>query len=795
LIIGMDFGTTNSGIAAFDGQRLQLIPIDPASQNSSVARTALYITNDREVYIGRGAIDTYYAQNLNRPVSIEKVRVGEIKLTFAELPTFIRDVYIDKDVLSPGRLFLSFKMALSSLNYLGTVVGSHFYFLEDIIALYLYIAKQRAERFLGQEITKIVLGRPVRYSLNPQDDLLARERLLKAAFKAGYEEVYLQYEPIAAAYHYESTINEEQNVLIFDFGGGTLDISIVRIGDPKRRAVLANGGLPIAGDVFDQKLVRERLPKHFGEDSYYRSQGKRLPMPNAYYEAFSNWQDMLTLQKPETLESIERIEQTAERPRQIRALRHLISSSYGLKMYDTVEAVKRKLSSESSAAIRLDAQDFDVYEPVTRTDFERVIRNDLEAVDAYLDTMLAEAGLTEKDIDRVIRTGGSSEIPAFIELLGRRFGAEKVGSIDIFSSVTSGLGIIAHRIEQGEIEAEVHRKADYDLEDSVANTTQNGIPAVDFEMMKKFIALVENQPDGQQMTTLIALAQDHNVSATILAPDDLNEGVNLNELGLPESPLETVVNVAPDDPVLLCTSEYRFIRKMARELAKMTEIGLDLAEVEGLQSDAFGSEYVCAVLPWKPQAGAETGVLLTTSGYFRLSKAEPLMMRLEQSVPYQPARLKGDPMALLTANDSDGLVLFSSTGRALHIRAGALGQNEGRLMNVSPTDRLIAAWAITGQQIFLLAAEDGEIAVLATNDIALASSLNTTGDKVFAKRALQSVLPWDGHQQVLAITSQRILNLDMDAIYESDSDKPQRAVRLQKGETLVSLIPALTQPA
>src|SRR5262245_4732539 len=105
-MIGMDFGTTNSGIATYDGQRLQLIPIDASSDGSGgsaiartgspITRTALYITNDRQVYIGREAIDTYFTQNLNRPVNISRVRIGEIKLVFAELPAFFRDVYVDK---------------------------------------------------------------------------------------------------------------------------------------------------------------------------------------------------------------------------------------------------------------------------------------------------------------------------------------------------------------------------------------------------------------------------------------------------------------------------------------------------------------------------------------------------------------------------------------------------------------------------------------------------------------------------------------------------------------------------
>ncbi|MFN8447530.1 MAG: Hsp70 family protein [Anaerolineae bacterium] len=458
MIIGMDFGTTNSGIATYDGSHLRVIPIDGSN---TIARTALYVTNDRQFYIGREAIDTYFTQNLNRPVKIERVRVGEIALTFAEIGSFVRDVYIDKDVLSPGRLFVSFKTALSSLDYLGTVVGSNFYFLEDIIALYLHVAKRRAEAALQTEIRQIALGRPVRFAFKPEDDALARERLLKAAFRAGYEEVYLQYEPVAAAYHYESTIDREETVLVFDFGGGTLDISVLRVGNPKTRAVLATGGVPIAGDIFDSKLSRARLPKHFGEGSAYRSAGKRLPVPSSFYEPFSNWQEMLALQRPDLFQQIERIAHTAQRPQQIRALLKLISSSYGLKMFDIVEGAKRQLSQTERAVIHLQGSGFDVYEPISRGEFEAVIGPEIRLIEEYLDNLLRDAGLHPDDIDVVIRTGGSSQIPAFVHMLEARFGRERVRSVETFSSVTSGLGIIAHRIARGEIDAKVFRSRDF----------------------------------------------------------------------------------------------------------------------------------------------------------------------------------------------------------------------------------------------------------------------------------------------------------------------------------------------
>jgi hypothetical chaperone protein len=788
LILGMDFGTTNSGIAAYDGQRLQFIPIDPSNQNANIARTAMYITNDREVYIGRQAIDIYYEQNLNRPVKMERVKIGEVELTFAELPSFMKDVYVEKDALSPGRLFLSFKTSLSTSNYIGTVVGSHFYFLEDIIALYVYIAKRRAEQFLDKEIKEVVLGRPVRFSFDPIDDLLARERLLKAAFRAGYEKVYLQYEPIAAAYHYETTIHDEQNILIFDFGGGTLDISILRVGDARSRRVLANGGIPIAGDVFDQKLVRARLPKHFGEDSYYRSGGKQLPVPSSYYEAFSNWQDMLSLQRPDKLEEIERIERTAERPRQIRALRHLISSSYGLKMYDTVETVKRQLSTSPNAAIRLDGKDFDVYEPVTRADFERVIRADVEAVDAYLDEMLRQAGLGTTEIDKVIRTGGSSEIPAFIDLLNRRFGQEKVQSIDIFSSVTSGLGIMAHRLEQGEVEATAYHRRDYDLTDRLESNRQNDIPAVDFESMKKFVALVEPQTEMEAAVGFVGMTDNREVIASIQQPDALDNGVKLGKVGLPTGELVQVLSGAPHDSVLLCTSDYRFLRKTIQQLARLKDVGLDLADAEGFQVDVFGDEYVCGLAQWNMEQAAEIGLLVTISGYYKSFKAEPLMARLEQSVPYQPARLKGDPFSLMTAQNGDQVVTFSANGRAVCVSASVLAQQqEGRLISLSSNDRMIAVLPISREQNFLLASEEGAITVVHSTEIPM-TGLNTTGTKVFTPRNLKSVLPWDDDRPVWIVTSERLLLLDPELLESNASTKPRRAVRLAKAESLVGLI-------
>ncbi|MCA9915265.1 MAG: Hsp70 family protein, partial [Anaerolineae bacterium] len=593
VIVGMDFGTTNSGMAVYDGKQLQLVPLDPANRNPHVARTALYITNDRSIHIGRDATNTYYEQNLNRPSKMEMVHVGEIELTFAELPTFVRDVYIEKDIYSPGRLFLSFKMGLSSQNYLGTIVGLQYFFLEDIIATYLYVTRMRAQRFLNRKLDTIVLGRPVRFSDDPEQNIFAQERLLRAAFLAGYKKVYFQYEPIAAAYFYEMQIDREQNILIFDFGGGTLDLSVLRVGNPKTRRVLANGGIPIAGDIFDQRIVRAKYPPHFGEGSTYQSMNTRLPVPPSFYEAFSDWQTLLTLQSLDSQEKLQQIAQTADHPHKLQALLKLISGQYGLRMYDIAESAKRQLSDTPTARLDLEGDGFKVFDTITRSEFERLIRADVRAISERLDDVLEQAELRESDIDVVIRTGGSARIPVFIDLLEERFGAGKVRDLDAFSSVTSGLGVIAHRIEQGEIDLPEYTVETYTGRNSLYPDAKTRVPAVDLQVVQRVIDVQETGGVARDDAgNMVPLGLDTDLKIMGMRIDDLDEETPLDAIGLGNAADAYLVALPADEDILLLTTDYRVHRRIAGELADLYAAGLRIESLEGFRADKFSTEYV-----------------------------------------------------------------------------------------------------------------------------------------------------------------------------------------------------------
>lgn len=763
MIIGMDFGTTNSGIAHYDGKNLSFVPIDG---DLTVARTALYITNERQIYLGRNAIDTYFEQNLDRPVRLEMVRVGEITLEFAELPKFYVDVHVEKDVLAPGRLFTSFKMGLPSLDTLGTVVGQHFYMLEDIVGTYLYITRRRAEQFYGQEIKRIVLGRPVRYSVKPKDDLVAWQRMLRSAFRAGYEEVYFQYEPIAAAYHYESTTQGEQTVLVFDFGGGTLDISVIRVGNPATRAVLANGGLPIAGDVFDQKIVRAKLPPHFGEGSSYRVNGKTLPVPSSFYEAFAHWQELLTLQRRQTLEHIEKIERTSQAPLKIRALKHLISSNYGLKIYDIIEATKRKLSAVDRAYIRVEAPNFSVYDQISRAEFEGIISAEIRQIDGYLDTLLASAGIQPEDIDVVIRTGGSSLIPAFVQMLEGKFGAAKVRALDEFSSVTAGLAITAQRIESGELSLKAYHPDDLPPERHF-DSPQNA-QIIDFETLKKYISLTEGKPEQSDQIVLVGINGD--VIATELPADQLADSTPI------PGTVTALLALPADQSVVLMTTEYRLLTRSVRELAQMRELGLKLAESAKFHRDDFGAETISGIA--SAHGTSEHALLVTSAGAYKLYAREALYDKLGGTIPYSITRIKGDPVALVNVPTNGEVIAFSQSGKIVRINVGLLANGNGRLMSLYGEDRIIAAFAYYPGDQFVMAAQNGVLQRV--GNVAPATAIDGAGVKMAQGRTVCAAKIGG---ELWAMTDRRMLKVD-----PAQLDKPRGTVSVAAGESVKALV-------
>ena len=437
LKVGLDFGTSNSGVAVYDGRRVRLLPVDPKNVLPEVIKTVLYITRDYRTYLGQEAVETYYRDNVNRQRRYVKQWAGEIDVYGADMH-YVRDIFVYVDELKPGRLLQYLKTALRKDNYQGTQIFERYYSVGDLAQTYLSLLKQRAENLLGESIHAVTLGRPVKFSESPERDHKAQETLRQAAHEAGFKEVDFELEPIAAALFYEQSITKLQNVVIFDFGGGTLDIAVMRLGDASDRKVYASGGVDIAGSDFDRTIIEKRMLPHFG---YGRV--KHHPEIMEMIHAIPDWMALPELGTPINRNIIEKAIHAKVAPVRLKALEGLIYNDLAFTFYNRVEAGKIALSNEGATIISLEDKDIALWELYTRHQFETDIYHYLVDVEKVLLDTIAKSGLDVKEIDAVVKTGGSSNIPLFTGMLARIFGKEKVKESNAFSSVVAGLAIKA----------------------------------------------------------------------------------------------------------------------------------------------------------------------------------------------------------------------------------------------------------------------------------------------------------------------------------------------------------------
>ena len=440
LKVGLDFGTSNSGIAVYDGQQVRLLPVDPKNVLPEVIKTVLYITRDYRTYLGQEAVETYYRDNVNRQRRYVKQWAGEIDVYGADMH-YVRDIYVYVDELKPGRLLQYLKTALRKDNYQGTQIFERYYTVGDLAKTYLSLLKRRAEEVLGESIEAVTLGRPVKFSESPERDHKAQETLRQAAQEAGFKEVDFELEPIAAALFYEQSITKPQNVVIFDFGGGTLDIAVMRLGDAHNRKVYASGGVDIAGSDFDRTIIEQRMLSHFG---YGRV--KHHPEIMEMIHAIPDWMALPEMGTPINRNILEKAIQAKTAPVRLKALEGLIYNDLAFTFYNRVEAGKIALSSEGATVISLEDKDIALWELYTRHQFETDIQHYVADVEKVLLDTIAKSGLDIAAIDAVVKTGGSSNIPLFTGMLARLFGAEKVKESNAFSSVVAGLAIKAYTV-------------------------------------------------------------------------------------------------------------------------------------------------------------------------------------------------------------------------------------------------------------------------------------------------------------------------------------------------------------
>ena len=349
-----------------------------------------------------------------------------------------------------GRMMRSLKSLLGTSMMDGhTEMGGRALPFKDLLGMFIGELKRRAEKASGREFTQAVVGRPVFFvDDDAQADQRAQRTLEEVAYKAGLKDVAFQYEPIAAAFDYESHIAREELVLVVDIGGGTSDFALIRLG-PKRalRAerrddILASGGVHIGGTDFDRASNLACMMPLLGMGSLLKS---GLEMPSAQYFNLATWHTInLAYTRQATAEINEMHREACARDKLAR-LQNLVGERAGHWLAMQVEEAKIALTTAPVARVDIDRISMGESVVLTREEMDAAIRARVAAVEQTVATLLRDAGVVASGLDTVFFTGGSSSVPLLRERILALVPQARCVEGDLFGSIGAGLALDAFR--------------------------------------------------------------------------------------------------------------------------------------------------------------------------------------------------------------------------------------------------------------------------------------------------------------------------------------------------------------
>ena len=368
-IIGIDLGTTNSVVAVMEGNDPVVIPNDEGRRTTP---SVVGFLDNGERKIG----DPAKRQAITNP-----------QRTVSSIKRFMGNRF---DEVAKELDMVSYKVVEGDNNTPRVLIDDRKYTPQEISAMVLQKLKKTAEDYLGQDVNAAVITVPAYFNDSQ------RQATIEAGKIAGLEVKRIINEPTAAALAYGlDKKGKDENIAVYDLGGGTFDISILELGDGVFEVKSTNGDTHLGGDDFDQVII------------------------NWLAEEFISQENIDLRKDPMALQ----------------------------RLKEAAEKAKIELSSSSETEINLpyvtavDGVPKHLVVKLSRSKFEQLANDLFERTLAPCRDALKDAGISKNDIDEVILVGGSTRIPKIQELVEEFFGKKPHKGVNPDEVVAIGAAI------------------------------------------------------------------------------------------------------------------------------------------------------------------------------------------------------------------------------------------------------------------------------------------------------------------------------------------------------------------
>ncbi|MGK2859870.1 MAG: molecular chaperone DnaK, partial [Thermoanaerobaculia bacterium] len=367
-IIGIDLGTTNSVVAIMEGSEAKVIV---NAEGSRITPSVVGFAKNGERLVGQVAKRQAVTNPENTVYSIKRFMGRKFEEVNEEMK------------------MVPYKVERASNGDARVDIGGKMFAPPEISAMILQKLKQAAEDYLGEKVDRAVITVPA-YFNDAQ-----RQATKDAGEIAGLKVERLVNEPTAAALAYGLDRKKDEIIAVYDFGGGTFDISILEVGDGVVEVKSTNGDGHLGGDNIDQRVIDWII------DEFVKDQGIDLS------------KDKMALQR----------------------------------LKEAAEKAKIELSSTNSTDINLPFITADASGPkhltmtMTRAKFEQLIGDIVERTMAPVRQALKDAGMSPKEIAEVVLVGGSTRIPMVQKAVGDYFGKEPHKGVNPDEVVAVGAAI------------------------------------------------------------------------------------------------------------------------------------------------------------------------------------------------------------------------------------------------------------------------------------------------------------------------------------------------------------------